>query len=226
MSINLGRVVVVCALAVSLSPAGSGAVLDAYDDFTSSNPSGPWSYGYTPTLNGVFNTFTDFYAAPAPGAFGHEAAWREESVDTYLGLYKTSSPGLLLSHPGTAGQFAVLRFTAPSAGDYTVSSAFSGIDAATTDVYVYANGISIFAGSLNGLGDTTAFSQLVSLSAGQVVDLIVGYGSNFTSDNDATGLRAQISDVSAIPEPGSVFLLMTGLALIAAAKSGRIRPRR
>jgi len=132
MSINLGRVVVVCALAVSLSPAGSGAVLDAYDDFTSSNPSGPWSYGYTPTLNGVFNTFTDFYAAPAPGAFGHEAAWREESVDTYLGLYKTSSPGLLLSHPGTAGQFAVLRFTAPSAGDYTVSSAFSGIDAATT----------------------------------------------------------------------------------------------
>jgi hypothetical protein len=200
--------------------------MDAYDDFTSSNPSGPWSYGYTLTLNGAFNTFTNFYAAPAPGAFGQDAAWREESVDTFLGLYKTSSSGLLLSHPGAAGQFAVLRFTAPSAGGFTVSSTFSGIDAVTTDVYVYANGVSIFAGSLNGLGDTTAFSQLVSLSAGQVVDLIVGYGSNLNSDNDATGLHTQISDSAAIPEPGSVFLLMTGLALLAAAKFGRIRHRR
>ncbi len=226
MSINLGRAFMVCALAVSLSPAGSGAVIDAYDDFSSSNPSGPWSYGYTLTLNGAFNAFTDFYAAPAPGALGLEAAWREESVDTYLGLFKTSSPGLLLSHPGAAGQYSVLRFTAPSTGDFFVSSTFSGIDAATTDVYVYANGVSIFAGSLSGLNDTTAFSQLVSLSTGQVVDLIVGYGSNLNSDNDATGLRAQISDVAAIPEPGSIVLLMTGLALFAAARSGRIGHRR
>jgi PEP-CTERM motif len=181
--------------------------VDPYADFANSNPNGVWSYGYTNSLGSTFNLFTDFFTAPNPEASNQMAAWRESAVDPFLGVYQTFTPGVLLLHPGAAGQYSVLRFTAPSTQLYTFSGLFSGFDAATTDVHVLLNGGSLFDSTINGLGSTQSFLGLQSLTAGSTLDFVVGYGGNGDAF-DSTGLNLQIE---AVPEPGTIGLIATGL---------------
>jgi hypothetical protein len=198
----------------------SAAPLDPFADFTNSNPNGVWSYGYTNTLGGSLTLFTDFFTDPDPEARGQAAGWRESAVDDFLGVYKTFTPGTLLLHPGAAGQYSVLRFTAAFTGTYSLNGVFSGFDAATTDVHVLLNGTSLFDGTIAGLGATQAFADLQDLSAGSTLDFVVGTGGN-GSGNDATGLTLQVE--STVPEPATIGLMMAGLVGI--FSSARLRKR-
>lgn len=104
-------------------------------------------------------------------------------------------PGSLAFHPGPQGQYAVVRFTAPEAGDYAVSAAFSGIDRSptTTDVYVLCRNKPVFQGWLNlrGQGNRAAYSGKLALASGDAVDFVVGWG-NGTHVCDSTGLDARL----------------------------------
>jgi len=110
----------------------------------------------------------------------------------------TWQPGQLAFHPGPNGEYSVVRWTCPRAGDHTVEATFTGIAmAATTDVHVLHNGKSLLDGliSLEGQPNETAFAQPLALAAGDVLDFVLGYG-NRSYGGDSTALAVRITDPS------------------------------
>ncbi len=105
------------------------------------------------------------------------------------------APHGLSFHPGAKGEYSVVRYTAPVAGPFKVSSKFSGIDEqTTTDVHVLHQGHSIFDSfvRLNGHDRSASFDQTVPLAKGDTIDFVVGYGNGVYS-YDSTGLDAVIT---------------------------------
>lgn len=116
------------------------------------------------------------------------------------------APGALSLHPGPQGEVEVLRFTAPSAGQYLINGAFFGQDyvgPTTTDVHILLNGTSIFDGVVSDYDVSHPFSTTVTLAAGSHLDFAVGVGSNQSYLYDSTGLSATITSV---PEPTTLAL--------------------
>lgn len=202
---------IIAVMALAIAFVAFSEKSEAYDpvgEFSlNSNPSGVWSYGYMLTLGGTLNYYNQTYLFPT-GLMD----WRA-SIDIADGvptiICNTSGSDIaiassnlirahgLLLHPGPDGEYSVLRFTAPSSGNYRVFGSWYGLDSVgtTTDVHILANGVPLFTGSVNGFGDASgpAFDTTVALNAGDVVDFAVGYGNDLTFNNDATGLDAQVA---------------------------------
>ena len=195
---------------------------DAAIDFSpTSNPNGPWSYGFIP----VGGLYTDFVlhdlGGPAPDIPGLDA-WRHTSGSSdprvpavaHNGgsstLYAYGDivlpPGEMHLHPGPEGQESVVRFTAPFGGSFQIGVTFSVGDpppcATTTDVHVHKNGVSLFDGDVSGYvspSDSEHFSGVQTLAAGAIIDFTVGFG-NGNYGCDTTFLELQVSATSS-PTP-------------------------
>src|SRR5262249_17228389 len=122
----------------------------------------------------------------------------------------TVQPGQLAYHPGSSGQFSVVRFTAPNDGAYSLASAFSPVDSlATTDVHVLLNNVSVFDGAVQGPSTSASVDHQFTLHTGDTLDFKVGYGSNHNFLNDSTGLSAVLT--LSVPEPSGFVTLGFGL---------------
>jgi len=98
-------------------------------------------------------------------------------------------------HPGPHGEYSVVRFTAPTAGKYKIAAAYDAIDPeATTDVHVFKGRTTLFDSLLNleNHGSHAAFDGSTTLTEGETVDFIVGFGAG-RFINDTTGLDATIT---------------------------------
>ena len=103
-------------------------------------------------------------------------------------------PGRLSLHPGPAGEYCVVRWTAPADGTHSISARFISIaEKATTDVHVLHSGKPIFDGRINleGQGMQTPFAADVSVKAGDTLDFVVGWG-NGHYGADSTGVEIGI----------------------------------
>lgn len=220
------------AIAVTLPlacvPAHAATILaDFAADFSStSNPGGPWSYGSTTTL-GAAPTLASTLTHYGPGNEIH--AWIPSATSwPTIALNTTGSPvsfgagnaiiqgphqGLL--HPGSAGEFATVRYTATTTFTATLDAQFSGIDVVgtTTDVHILLNGFSLFNGSINTFGAIAAYTSTLNLTSGDVLDFAVGWGTNNNYIDDSTGFFATLSSVDA-PEPSAWSLLALGLTVL------------
>jgi len=207
-------------------PSHAGQIYDAAADFSpTNNPIGVWTYGFSSTLGGTLTDYTN--AATLSGVH----IWRGASDDPSVFWNGTSQPVTLYTwtlqphqlafHPGAGGEYSVIRFTTPSAGMFTLASAFLGIDyvGTTTQVYVLENGTSLFAGSISGYGASASYSTTLSLLAGDNIEFAVGY-SNGSHLFDTTAVSATLTAISPVPEIdpsglGSALAAVTGgLALI------------
>jgi len=108
----------------------------------------------------------------------------------------TWPPGTLALHPGIGGQYAVLRWTCPQAGDYHLAARFKGIarKPTTTDVHVLVRGSSVYDGLINvgGGGNTAAYEGDATLSEGDTIDVAVGpSGDGPFSDTTALALTIE-----------------------------------
>jgi len=107
-------------------------------------------------------------------------------------------PGRLAFHPGPKGEYGVVRFTAPEAGEYAVRVAFLAIDRdTTTDVHVLGAGRAVFDGKINLEGQPRKVEHdgRLTVAKGDTVDFVVGWG-NGAYVCDSTGLEALLSGPS------------------------------
>jgi hypothetical protein len=120
------------------------------------------------------------------------------------GLQATIPPHALYLHPGASGEYAVLRFTAPTCGVYKVSGQFYALDAngdgTTTDVWILPNNSTTgaFSGSVYfyAMSKFSSFTSMVfHLTKGSTLDFEVGFGSDNNYFFDTTGLNAVIEKI-------------------------------
>ncbi len=120
---------------------------------------------------------------------------RNATAETIRALGITWPAGQLALHPGPAGEYSVVRFTAPAMGQVELEAVFTGIaERATTDVHVLHNGRPLFDGALNldGQGNQAKYTKSLALAAGDTIDFAVGYG-NGSYGGDSTALAATIT---------------------------------
>jgi hypothetical protein len=185
---------------------------DANADFVvnSPNPNGVWQYGYSTSLGTALIPFNEYVT------HGVGYAWRTNLASgapafTHFDLASNGVlPGETALHGGPSGEFAVLRFTAPSTGPYDILANWRGPgDTGNTDLYLLQNSN---AGSPLGSSASTTISGIIQLSsvplsAGDTIDLAVGNGGDgFGSDSTPVNLQ-----ITLVPEPAGAILLGVGL---------------
>ena len=219
-------VIAILSIPATLS-ALSPIVHDTAEEFSNiNNPNGVWRYGYSATLGGALTLHVDNGPHPAYTTidnwhtdlgYGIPVILRNSTALTVTNDTGTIvlAPGQLAQHPGTGGQFSVVRFTSPFPSVFNVSGSFFGADIAgtTTDAHILKNGSSLLDGLVNGFGAGTgpSFNLNISLNAGDQLDFAVGWGANNEFSFDSTGMEAVITQV---PEPATLVLVgLAGCAL-------------
>ena len=219
-------------------PAAAQQVYDASADFSTTANASPldgavFSYGTEASLGGPFSlntqsyTFTGNVSGAVQGWAGTDGGFPYVTKNVGAGNFVnvngnttiTVAPGQLDLHPGPSGEYAVVRFTAPTASTYSFFGGFSGVDSGptTTDVHVLLDGAVFASGGLNinGGGNTVFLTSFdpVTLAKGDTLDFVVGYG-NGAYFNDSTGVSAQVTNLSSPVPEASTFVSLGLLALL------------
>ncbi|MCI0743852.1 MAG: PKD domain-containing protein, partial [Verrucomicrobia subdivision 3 bacterium] len=165
-------------------------------DFSgSSNPNGPWSYGWKASLAGAFALFTHSKINIAGNGvpiqvwdipdfvpvIQHNATMSTAFTDGGQGSYP---PGTTWFFPGSEGypqNYCVVRFTVPNgqSGTYhvatTVRPAFDGPIQGDTDFHVLRNEGELFGRELPA-GSSADFRTSLALAAGDTIEFVIGRG--------------------------------------------------
>jgi uncharacterized repeat protein (TIGR01451 family) len=162
------------------------------------NPAARWKYGQLESGNfALFDT---------PWSEGALAGWIT-SNSAIVGINPTANlivnagaryhlPHHIFLHPSdtSPSKPAVLRWTAPQAGNYAFAATFNDLDvenAAVKGVVIFHNQTPKFSGSISGhLGNGLSRTLQFPVAAGDTVDFVVNQGSDGTSFADLAGISA------------------------------------
>jgi hypothetical protein len=190
------------------SPA-EATVFDATSDFsTKANPNGAWSYGFDPAAESGFQ-FKLFDRVEYGSHVGDSEFWLESAYGpvTIAGpwaptIYKDlASPpfaggakGQIGLHPGPVpfGDSAILRFTAPASGVYSIQAQFFVGDRSETEAWVVRK--DNFSAPVASLGLTSAnpaFKSTTELTAGESIDFVVGNYGEYGNDSTPVTIRVE-----------------------------------
>lgn len=139
------------------------------------NPSGAWSYGWTPSLGGAFTLLRTHRTEPnldgwLKGEPDYPAVWLNHTNRVYDGV----RPGELSLHPNLSSECAVLRWTAPRTGRIALKGTFGAGDTGAMNVYVLHNQTPCFQ-ALETRRDEP-FTIELPVVTGDRVDFVVGPG--------------------------------------------------
>lgn len=214
------KLLAVC-FAVACSQVQAAPTYDAASDFSfASNPNGVWSYGYETSIGGTFTGYGQTATLNSVQFWQGSADWPHVSFNPtgsdVIFASTTFRAGRVNLHPGENGEFSVIRFTAPTAGDYSLDSAFNmRSDGGThsTDVHVLLNNVSQFSDLVTFFDDQKAFTQTFQLGMNDTLDFVVGPNGEFFGDT--TELQARLEQTSnRVPEPGTLLLTAIGVGLL------------
>ncbi|GET36955.1 hypothetical protein [Microseira wollei] len=180
---------------------------DVAADFSSTNnPNGVWSYGWAESLRSPFilsrnprvrEGLDSWCGNRAPD--GNPGVYHNATgIPIVLGTTTRFEPGQLALHPGPAGEYGLVRWTALEAGNISLASVFTGLNfvgPTTTDVHILHKNQSIFDNFVEGFGDSSAarFDTNLAVLQGDTIDFAVGFGRNRTYYHDTTGLAVTIA---------------------------------
>ena len=212
-SLTLGISLGLCSMLGSVAQAQT---YDATADFNpgtyASNPNGVWRYGYT-TLGGSFIQHTD------SGTFGGQLQYWRTDIGSGAPVFEKNfggsplfgiQPGQIALHGGPNGEFGLLRFTAPSAGNYNLATSYFTGDFGNTDIYLLHNG-NVVSSDPSTTGGGSFSLPSFFLGAGDTLDVAVGIGGD-TYFSDTTPINHTITLAStSAPEPGTLGLLALGI---------------
>ena len=222
-----------------LSSAAMAETWDLVDDFSSTtNPSGAWSYGYID--GGVYTNLPEFIAGTEPTGNNFAAwrnsggDWDSKgNIQKILDgnpfeLYTSYRyPGEMACGPSSTGLQTTVRWTCPTDGVYPVSLEWVGLSTkagGTTVGCTFAvNGSVEFSEQLAGFigrdinnyedrhgAWQQTYSGVLTLSAGDVLDMIIDRGADQDGGADCTGMNFTVT-----PEPFTMALLgLGGMALL------------
>lgn len=234
------QVSLACLSLLCLSSLAQAQDYDAAKYFrsnTNADAANPFKYGFTPTLAGKFSLYGNYSAnafppfnSPIAGFYDTGTASNVPAVlynnspsqysvhsgdsDITIGSHQ------LALHPGSDGQYSVVRFTVQKTGLYNVAGLFAEGDShpTTTDVHVLLTNsllnttTSLFNSGVhsNGNAGSTANYALskLQLTSGEYLDFVVGYGIGGVGGQpdsyiyDTTLFNAKIA---AVPELSTLF---------------------
>ncbi len=194
-----------------------GATYSAVGDFSiAANPNGAWTYLYggtvLPDKSTSCNSIAGLDCWYNNIAVPNSAAIEANDTGTTASFQTIVLPTNVLDLDPELNSNVDVRFTAATAGSYSIVGEFLGIDTSENShpVEILDDGAVVFSGTIATYGQTNAFNLVESLHAGDVLDfenLTPG-----TFNNLSTGLAATItSNATAAPEPATLWFGGIGL---------------
>jgi hypothetical protein len=203
---------------LAFSCGADAGVFSAVNDFSiAGNPNGPWLYDYSSTLlptsvvgTGVltgFNYWWDGQGEPNSSIVGENVSG-STITDGSVPAVVIPTDHLVMDPEGNSD--VEVRFTAPTAGSYSIVGDFVGVDTGVVShaAAVLDNGTPIFTTTISTYNQSDPFNLNETLNAGDIVQFVVYTGSTYT--NLSTGLAATITNGT--PEPATVWIAGLGLA--------------
>lgn len=201
----------------------------------SANPHNGYSYGHAADTTGPLTLYDQGFESQT-----NIEQWRTLGVQLPLVVKNTgvsdivnstvvfppASSRYLLLHPAESGRLSVVSYVLPQSGTLTFTADFNSLDTvggATTDVHVLLGGTELFSGNINGIGSTLSYTTPgggLAVTAGNVLEVRVGFGANGDYLYDSTGVKVEGS-ITAVPEPAAAAV--AGLALVAFGALRRCR---
>jgi len=180
---------------------------DAARDFSIvSNPNGVWSYGWTSSLGSPLNlyTVTDTSSVPGISAWLRSGTYyidppliAHNDTDSVICVPVCVPPAYLNVHPGPNDELTVVRWTAPTSGNFFVQGVVVGLDSGgptTTGFYLVRNSSDIlFSTQTNVYRLPVSFHHVLTLSAGDTLDFAVDFGQNGNYFGDSTGIQFKVT---------------------------------
>jgi hypothetical protein len=206
---------------------GSGVVNGLSSAFSiASNPNGYWSYGFRATLGGDLSLMTTKGAVP--GNSGGLVEYWQVAPSVEPTIFHNSNtvpvtftgghvdPGETYMYSGSNGQtnkFGVVRFRVPTAGQYRVEASgrpvydSAGAGQGDTDFHIVRNEIELFGRNVAAM-EQTAFSNIVDLAAGDLVELVVGPGQDGLGSVAGSALKLECSITLVSTTPAAPFIVV------------------
>jgi hypothetical protein len=211
---GFGSIIAAVVLSAAATQTHANTTYDATTDFSLvSNPNGVWSYGYS-HLTAPSYAFTPFNSVS--GTLWEDSSYNTLSTPSVFlnntgGIVNGVAPGQISLNPGPVpnGDFAIVRFTAPTAGTYDVNGQFYAGDVGAMNGYIVLAGnlgtpLETFVNTTN----SSIFTPLsLPMTSGETLDFVVGNGGGSFYSGD-TPLTATIT---AVPLPTTAWLLLSGL---------------
>jgi hypothetical protein len=199
--------------------ANTWSLAGDWSNVTSEN--GAWTYGYTASLSSGYS-----FAPMATMQFfwnGLELWNTNGEVVPTVGKNPTTGPldlggpipaGVVFLIPRvTAGQYGMVRWTAPTTGAYSIDLNFHQIhlNGDGADMHIIRNTTqSLLSGFVSPTSQDLPYTATLSLNAGDTLDFGVGWGP--ASDDTYDIIQTDLTIASAnVPEPGSMLALGSGL---------------
>jgi hypothetical protein len=161
---------------VSIGGRSNGSTWSARNDFsTILNPSGPWSYGWTPDGNSTFTRYSSVMSKP--GLDGWLNSKDEQCVfinHSDVPLHG-ARPGEVSIHPGPNGEHSVVRWQAPRSCTIIIKGTFGSGDAGAMNVSVRHNETQLFLAADTAKDEPFQFE--LNVQQNDTVDFDVGCGS-------------------------------------------------
>ena len=198
-----------------ISPVAKASTWDITTDYSSvNNPNGVWEYGRKFTVeSNAFDLMLFRWDSTGTVPSG--------GIGWYMGNWGHGAPGMLDGNGTTVGPrlwakdnsngMAVVRWTSPQAGSYSVDALFTGADSRGVDnfVYVAVNDSMVFSDRVSFNLDTAGYSVgNISLQAGDHVDFMIAWAGGVNSEYGWTEVEGTIS---AVPVPAAAWLFGSGL---------------